>query len=63
LYLYYLVNKSPLLPSTAVRRNSSLRNPTAPTIRSSLNLETQIEIRQKHLSQTLSNTPPTQKKS
>ncbi|CAF1621041.1 unnamed protein product [Rotaria magnacalcarata] len=34
------VNKSPLLPSTAVRRNSSLRNPTAPTIRSSLNLET-----------------------
>ncbi|CAF3654533.1 unnamed protein product [Rotaria socialis] len=56
------VNKSPLLTSTAVRRDSSLRNPTAPAIRSSLNLETQMELRQKHLSKTFSDTPPTQKK-
>ena len=60
-----LVKNAPLLPlsgSKVVRRNSSVRNPNAPMHRSSLNIETQMEIRQKRLSQTYSNTPPTSKK-
>ena len=54
---------SPLLPlSTPVnlRRNSSIRNPSVPIHRSSLNLETQMELRQKRLSLIYHNTPPTQ---
>jgi hypothetical protein len=59
------VKKSPLLPTSSadvVRRKSSVRNPLAPIRRSSLNMETQFEFRQKRLSQTYSNTPPTIKK-
>ncbi|UJR20840.1 hypothetical protein I4U23_023951 [Adineta vaga] len=59
------IKKSPLLPSTGskvVRRNSSIRNPNAPIHRSSLNIETQMEIRQKRLSQIYSNTPSIVKK-
>ncbi|CAF1064285.1 unnamed protein product [Adineta ricciae] len=59
------MKNAPLLPlsgSKAVRRNSSIRNPNAPIHRSSLNIETQMEIRQKRLSQTYSNTPPAVKK-
>ncbi|CAF0999787.1 unnamed protein product [Adineta steineri] len=57
--------KSPLLPtsnSKVVRRNSSVRNPAAPMRRSSLLIETQMELRNKRLSQTFSNTPPIVKK-
>jgi hypothetical protein len=57
-----LANQSPLIPSSNVaRRKSSVRDPTAPTHRSSLNIETQMAIRQKRLSQTY-NTPPIAKK-
>jgi hypothetical protein len=59
------VNKSPLLPLSApvvTRRNSSIRNPSAPVHRSSMNLETQMEIRQKRSSQGYEQTPPTIKK-
>ncbi|CAF1117511.1 unnamed protein product [Adineta ricciae] len=59
------MKNAPLLPlsgSKVVRRNSSIRNPNAPIHRSSLNIETQMEIRQKRLSQTYSNTPPAVKK-
>ncbi|CAF2403766.1 unnamed protein product [Rotaria sp. Silwood2] len=60
------VKRSPLLPlssSDVVRRNSSLRNPTPSMHRSSLNIETQMDIQRKRLSQTYSNTPPLIKKS
>jgi len=60
-----LVKKSPLLPSSSsdvVRRKSSVRNPSVPMRRSSLNMETQFAIRQNRLSQTYSNTPPIIKK-
>lgn len=59
------INASPLLPSPSItpvnsRQKSSLRNPNVPIHRSSLNLDTQIELRQKRLSQSYQNTPPTQ---
>ncbi|CAF1249820.1 unnamed protein product [Rotaria sordida] len=58
--------RSPLLPSSSsqvVRRNSSIRNPTPSIRRSSLNIETQMDIQRARLSQTYSDTPPVIKKS
>lgn len=65
IFVYILVKKSPLLPTSSpnvARRTSLIRNPAAPIHRSSLNAEFQMEVRQKRLSQTHSNTPPMIKK-
>lgn len=59
--------KSPLLPSSSstpvvIRKNSAIRNPSASIHRSSLTLETQVELRQKRFSQISYDTPPTIKR-
>jgi len=52
-----LDNQLPLIPSSNVaRRKSSVRDPTAPIHRSSLDIETQMAIRQKHEYQKYNNT-------
>ena len=59
----FSAKQGPLLPSSSIRRNSSLRNPAAASHRSSLNVETLMEIRNARQPQLFQGSPTPKKPS